>query len=41
MLKRLFPNLAAMPAEELMILPLIIFMFMGLFAGGLKLIFAG
>lgn len=39
-LKRLFPTLAAMPAEELMVLPLIVFMFIGLFTGALTLLFA-
>lgn len=40
LLKRLFPNLAGMPAAELMMLPLIIVMVIGLCAGGLKLLFA-
>ena len=41
MLKRLFPNLAALPPEELMMLPLIVVMGIGLFAGGLKLLIFG
>lgn len=41
MLKRLFPTLAAMPVEELMMLPLIIVLLIGLFAGGLTLLIVG
>ena len=37
-LKRQFPTLAAMPGEDLIMLPLIVVMGIALFAGGLKLI---
>lgn len=40
MLKRLFPTLAAMPVEDLMMLPVIVVMVIGLFVGALKLLFA-
>ena len=40
-LKRQFPTLAALPVEDLMMLPLIVVMGIGLFAGGLKLLIVG
>ena len=39
--RRLFPNLAALPAGELMMLPMIVVLSIGMFVGLLKLLILG